>query len=438
MSTPAATTTAGEILIVEDSPTQAIRLQAVLERRGYSVTAARNGKIALDALATLRPIAVISDIQMPEMDGYELCRRIKADPQISYIPVLLLTTLSAPQDIIHGLECGADNFVVKPYDDDFLFSRLDAVLSNRDAGATNATGGIPVHFAGQRYIIRSSRRQILHLLLSTYETAVNTNDSLIAAQEALKAAQHQLIEAEKLQSVGRLAAGVAHEVKNPLAIIEMAVDLLATKPDDETLVMLFDEVKKSIARANKIITALMDMSVAEEVAMKETPLAPLLDQILTAREAEIARSRITVIRDYAPSLPPCRIDAQKVEEVFSSVIANAIQEMPDGGELHVTISAKTLSPDGVNFDAGDRSGFRFRAGDTAVIVKVRDTGGGIRPENLRKVFEPFFSTKPTGQGAGTGLGLTLARKLMELHGGWIALANAEEGGAEATISFKAA
>ncbi len=436
MSTPPAAETAGEILIVEDSPTQAIRLQAVLEKRGYRVTAARNGKIALDALAKLRPIAVISDIQMPEMDGYELCRRIKADPQIAFIPVILLTTLSAPQDIIHGLECGADNFVVKPYDEDFLFSRLDTALSNRDAGATNATGGIPVHFAGQRYTIRSSRRQILHLLLSTYETAVKTNESLIAAQEALKAAQEKLIEAEKLQSVGRLAAGVAHEVKNPLAIIEMAADLLATKPDAETLEMLIAEVKQSVQRANKIVTSLMDMSVAEEMGMKETSLVPLLDSVLAAHGADIARSRITITRDYAPSLPPCRIDVQKIEDVFSNVVANAIQAMPDGGELHVSITAMTLPPGGVNFDAGDRTGFRFRAGDTAVTVKVRDTGGGIRPDNLRKVFEPFFSTKPTG--TGTGLGLTLARKLMELHGGWITLANAEQGGAEATISFKAA
>ncbi|MEO6786983.1 MAG: response regulator [Chthoniobacteraceae bacterium] len=434
MITPATAAAPSEILIAEDSLTQALRLQAILEKRGYRVTSARNGRIALDALVKLRPAAIISDIQMPEMDGYELCRRIKADSQFDAIPVILLTTLSAPQDIIHGLECGADNFVVKPYDDDFLLSRLDAALANRDAGGTNATGGIPVHFAGKRYVITSSRRQILHLLLSTYETAVKTNDSLIAAQEDLKAAQDQLIEAEKLQSVGRLAAGVAHEVKNPLAIIEMAVDLLETQPDAETVGMLVGEMKESVRRANKVITGLMDLSIADESGMKETSLGTLIERVLAALESEIVRSKVSVSTDCAPSLPLCRIDVSKIEQAFSNVIANALQEMPGGGKLDISAFAKILSPADVSFESGDRTGARFRAGDTAVIVTVRDTGGGILPENLHKVFEPFFSTKPTGKGI--GLGLTVARKFMELHGGRITLANAGQGGAEATLFFK--
>ena len=146
------------------------------------------------------------------------------------------------------------------------------------------------------------------------------------------------------------------------------------------------------------------------------------------------RSKIAVARDCAPSLPLCRIDVPKIEQVVSNVITNAIQEMPDGGKLDISVSAKSLSPADVNFESGDRTGVRFRAGDTAVIVKVRDTGGGIRPEDLNKIFEPFFSTKPTGKGM--GLGLTVARKFMELHGGRITLANAAPGGAEVTLLFK--
>jgi signal transduction histidine kinase len=425
MSTAAPVVAASEILM---------RLQAILEKRGYRVTAARNGKIALDALATLLPVAVITDIQMPEMDGYELCRRIKEDPKLAAIPVILLTTLSAPQDIIHGLECGADNFVVKPYDEDFLLSRLDTALANRDLGTTETAGGITVQFAGRRYVITSDRRQILNLLLSTYETAVKTNESLIAAQEALKAAQDQLIEAEKLQSVGRLAAGVAHEVKNPLAIIEMAVDLLATNPDAETVTVLVGEMKESVRRANQVITGLMDLSIADESGMKETPIDSLIDRVLAAHESDIVRSKIALNRDYAPSLPPCRIDVSKIEQVISNVIANALHEMPDGGELNISASQKVLGPDDVKFESGDRTGVRFRAGENALVVKVRDTGNGIPTDNLNKVFEPFFSTKPTGKGI--GLGLTVARKFMELHGGRITLANAEQGGAEATLVFK--
>ena len=435
MSAPATTGTPSEILIAEDSATQALRLQALLEKRGYRVTSARNGQLALDALAALRPAAIISDIQMPVMDGFELCRRIKSDPQLASIPLILLTTLSAPQDIIQGLECGADNFVVKPYDDDFLLSRLDTALANRDIGSGDTSAGIPIHFAGKQYVIASDRRQILSLLLSTYETALKTNESLIAAQDALRAAQGQLIEAEKLQSVGRLAAGVAHEVKNPLAIIEMAADLLATKPDAETVDILIGEMKESVLRANKVITGLMDLSIADESGMKETSLDAVTDRVLAALESDIVRSNVTVVRDYAPALPLCRIDVPKIEQVISNVISNALQEMPHGGTLTVSAAKSVFLPTEVNFDSGDRTGSRIRRGDTAVILKVRDTGSGIDPANLNKVFDPFFSTKPTGKGI--GLGLTVARKFMELHSGRITLANAPDSGAEATLSFKA-
>jgi signal transduction histidine kinase len=425
-----------DILIAEDSPTQAMKLLHVLEQQGCRATHAQNGRKALASLATHIPTLVITDVNMPEIDGFELCKRIKNDPKLKDVPVVLLTSLSSPQDIIRGLECGADNFVVKPYVADFLLSRLVTVLANRNLGLADDAHEIPIYFAGQRYVITSRRRQILNLLLSTYETALNTNDALIAAQEALKAAQQQLIEAEKIQSVGRLAAGVAHEVKNPLAIIEMGVDLLATKPDAETVEMLVGEMKESVKRANHVIAGLMEVSSADESGMKDADLSLLVDRVLAELEPAITRSKIEVSKDYAPSLPMCRVDTTKIEQVITNVITNAIQEMPDGGKLGISVSSKTLGAADVNFDAGDRSGFRFRVGDTAVIIEVRDTGGGIRPENLTKVFEPFFSTRPTGKGM--GLGLTVARKFMELHGGRIAMANAGHGGAVATMVFKTA
>ena len=426
---------AESILIAEDSPTQALRLQNTLEKNGFTVTVARNGREALGALARMRPALVISDIQMPVMDGYELCRHVKADPALRDIPLILLTSLSAPQDIIRGLECGADNFVVKPYDEAFLLARIRTVQANRDLGAPVNGAAIPIHFAGERYEIAADRRQILNLLLSTYETAVKTNADLIVAQEALKAAQAQLIEAEKIQSVARLAAGVAHEVKNPLAIIEMGVEILATKPDDETLGMLVREMKESVRRANHVIAGLMDVSSADESGMQEVSIVPVIERALAALDADITRAKIVVTKDSIPSLPPCRIDVQKIEQVFANVIGNALQEMPDGGGLDIRVSTKVLLATDVKFEAGDRTGFRFRAGDTAVVVQVRDTGGGISPANLPKVFDPFFSTRPTGKGM--GLGLTVARKFMELHGGKISLASAGQGGTEVTLLFKA-
>jgi serine phosphatase RsbU (regulator of sigma subunit)/CheY-like chemotaxis protein len=183
------------ILIVEDSKTQAMKLQHLLVRHGYGVRCAVNGREALAALNLEHPTLVITDINMPEMDGYELCRTIKDDPALRLLPVILLTSLSDPQDILKGLECGADNFVVKPYDEEFLLSRIQYVLANlelrRQAGGKEAT---EIYFAGHKYQLTSDRIHSIDLLLSTYETAVHKNLELKKAKEKLEEQAEELRE----------------------------------------------------------------------------------------------------------------------------------------------------------------------------------------------------------------------------------------------------
>jgi serine phosphatase RsbU (regulator of sigma subunit)/ActR/RegA family two-component response regulator len=185
-----------EIIIAEDSPTQLMRLRHVLEKHGYVViTAASNGREALDALSTRIPSLVITDIVMPEMDGYELCRRIKKDPKFKDIPVILLTALSDPVDILHGLECGADNFIVKPYDEQLLFSRIHFVLEN--FALRHQSGGkqpLEVFFAGRKYNLTTEISHSIDLLLSTYETAVQKNLELNRSKELLEEQAAQLRE----------------------------------------------------------------------------------------------------------------------------------------------------------------------------------------------------------------------------------------------------
>ena len=425
-----------QVLIAEDSPTQSLLLQNTLEKNGFAVTARPNGRAAFAVLASTQPALVITDIQMPEMDGYELCRRIKTDPAFKCIPVILLTSLSAPQDIIQGLECGADNFVVKPYREDFLLARIRTVLANRELDAAVESAAIPVQFAGQRYQIAAGRRQILNLLLSTYETAVMTNQELIKAQEALKAAQAQLIEAEKLLSVGRLAAGAAHEVRNPLAILEMGMSYLAGQPLSEDGKMVIKEMQEAVLRANAVITGLMNMASPHQLGMIKTTLHQPIENALQALRNDLSRARVEVVRRFFPDLPESEIDVAKIEQVFVNVITNALHAMPDGGTLTVATGVRQLAGSEAALDEGDRSGIRFRKGERVVFAEVSDTGGGIAPENLGKLFEPFFSTKPTGQGM--GLGLTVVKKIMDLHHGRIEVRNREAGGAIVTLVFKMA
>ena len=175
------------ILIVEDSRTQAFQLQHILERHDYHVSVAQSGQEALAAIKRSVPNIVISDIVMPEMDGYELCRRIKADADSQDVPVILLTQLADPKDIIRGLECGADNFITKPYKEEFLLSRMQYILANRRLrGDTVSRMGVEIFFGGEKYVITSDRMQVLHLLLSTYETTVQKNLELEAAKEAVQ------------------------------------------------------------------------------------------------------------------------------------------------------------------------------------------------------------------------------------------------------------
>ncbi len=422
------------VLIAEDSPTQALRLRNTLEKNGFKVTAALNGRLALDALAHFRPTLIVSDVQMPEMDGYEFCRRVKADPTLRDIPLILLTSLSAPEDIIRGLECGADNFVVKPYDEGFLLARIRGVLANRELGVAADSAAIAIHFAGERYEIAADRRQILNLLLSTYETAVKSNEDLIKAHEALKAAQAQLIEAEKLQTVGRLAAGVAHEVRNPLAILEMGMDFLSSQPLDETGQIIFQEMKEAVRRANGVISGLADLGSPEQLGTRPTNLHTLLDGALGALGDEMARGRVEVIRRFAPGLPEPRVDAAKIEQLFINVLTNALQAMPTGGTLRVETSLTTVAAAAVSFDPGNRGGDQLREGERVISVEIADSGTGIAPENMGKLFEPFFSTKPTGQGM--GLGLTVAKKIIDVHRGQIQVRNGVAGGVCVTLTFK--
>lgn len=183
------------ILIVEDSSTQALKLQHLLERRDYRAMIAANGREAMEVLEKQMPTLVITDINMPEMDGYELCRRIKDDPKLKLLPVILLTSLSDPKDILRGLECGADNFTVKSYDEEFLISRIQYVLANlelrRQAVGKEAT---EIYFAGHKYRLTTDRIHSIDLLLSTYETAVQKNLELTHAKEQLEVQAEELRE----------------------------------------------------------------------------------------------------------------------------------------------------------------------------------------------------------------------------------------------------
>ncbi len=181
------------ILIAEDSPTQAERLAAALEERGFEVTRAEDGKRALLRFAAEPYDVVISDVVMPGMSGYEFCRAIKADKTKGHVPVILLTSLHEPMDIIRGLEAGADNFLTKPYQTDDLIRRIDRILDNkRVRGRSRVAVGVDIVFLGKTFTITSDKEQILDLLISIFEDTIRANQELHRSKTELAAAKAKI------------------------------------------------------------------------------------------------------------------------------------------------------------------------------------------------------------------------------------------------------
>ncbi|HUW36836.1 MAG TPA: EAL domain-containing protein [Rhodocyclaceae bacterium] len=195
------------ILIAEDSPTQAAQLAHLLEQHDFMVSVVANGREALAFLESSMPTLVISDILMPELDGYGLCKAIKSDEKLKHIPVMLVTTLGDSLDVIKGLECGADNFVRKPYDEKYLLSRIHYLLMNLELRKSQRMQmGVEINLGERKYFVTAERQQILDLLISTYEQAVSINDELKAREKDL-AHSNQVLKGLYLIAEGLNRAG---------------------------------------------------------------------------------------------------------------------------------------------------------------------------------------------------------------------------------------
>ncbi len=245
--------------------------------------------------------------------------------------------------------------------------------------------------------------------------------------EKLQSTQLQLIQAEKLDSIGKLAAGVAHEVKNPLQTMLMGITYLESQltSASEDVKLTCVDMREAISRADAIIRGLLQLSGTPEINMVLGDLNVVLEKVLSLVNYSCNAARVTVERRMDQNLPLVWLDQGKMEQVFINLLTNAIHAMHQGGTIYLTTTAEP-------------SGERLTKGETPrrVIVEIRDTGHGISAENLSRLFTPFFTTKE--KGLGTGLGLSVTRSIVELHGGHIELDNAPGGGAVVTVTLQAA
>jgi signal transduction histidine kinase len=225
----------------------------------------------------------------------------------------------------------------------------------------------------------------------------------------LEQANRHLIRAAKMESVGQLAAGVAHEVKNPLAIISMGVELLGDNPDlDEVEKQILVDMDDAVERADRVVRGLLDYSRYSKLNLQPGDLNEVIEKALRMVEHEMKKNHVQVQKTLGP-LKPARFDFNRVQQVFINLFMNSAQVMQDGGRLEIVSELHRL-----NMNEAKRSKV-FEPGMEVIRVRVMDTGPGIARKDWENVFDPFYTTK--GVGEGTGLGLSESRNIMELHNG---------------------
>jgi signal transduction histidine kinase len=435
-----------EILIVEDSPTQAERLRRLIQSMRYVARVAANGKYALAEIRERKPHLVLSDIVMPEMDGYELCRAIKADPKLRDIPVILVTSLTDPKDIIRGIECGADNFIRKPYAEDYLLNRIGQMLVNQKLRKNqNMEVGIALYLGDQKHFINAERQQILDLLISTYEQAVQVNSELQARERQvielnMRLAHHageletinreiamknlELAEASRMKSA--FIANMSHELRTPLnAIIGFTGALLMKLPgpltseQDRQLTTIRSSARHLLSLINDILDVAKIEAGKVTLSLEQVQCQALMNEVADTLRPLAAQKGLALEVELASEPITLDTDRRALTQILINLANNAIK-FTEKGQVKLSL--------------------RQRVDDGAHITEfsVADSGQGIREEDQAKLFQAFsqLDSTSTRHAEGAGLGLYLSQNLANLLGGSLFFSSDFGKGSTFTLALK--
>lgn len=345
------------LLYVEDESATREQVSRNLASRGYRLILAENGKQGLDAYREHRPEIVLTDIMMPQMNGLEMARQIRAiSPETQ---IACMTAFSETDYLIEAIDIGINQFVLKPVE----FSRLQVALDR----------------CQEMVELRESRRRL--------------------------EAENQHI--RKMEAIGILTGGMAHDFNNLLQVILGYVSLarMSAEPGSRTAELL-GIAEKSSENARELGRRLLTFAKGCEAVMQVTRLKPLIE---TGIKAELDGTPISCDIDLPDSLPPIPIDVAQIRQVIAQLVVNARESMPQGGSLQVSASTCTLA---------SKNELALGPGEYLHIV-FKDSGVGIAPENLPKVFDPYFTTKEMGCLKGMGLGLAISHSIIRHHRGQI-------------------
>jgi len=397
--TPQLALESGYILAVEDSMVQAKRLEFFFKTYQLRYQIYANAEEAYAAALTEKPELIISDIVMPGMDGYEFCKKVKNTEGLSRVPIILLTALQDPQDIIRGLQAEADNFITKPYKEKYLLSRMQHLLNNRETRISGDDKVIELRLGDQKYQIDSDKKQILELLLSVYEAAIQRNEELIAIKAELETANQNLTQAN--QELEAFSRTVSHDLRSPLNGIIGFSDLLLANNDsslDDESKEFLGIIRSSAWSMANLIQDLLEFARSGLVEIEEELIN--LTEIATEAILEIRQrdpERVVNVEIEADLL--VKADKKMMKVVLNNLLGNAFK-----------YSANTENAE-IRFGKKDYYGQN--------LFFVSDNGAGFDMAQAHKLFQPFQRLHSSNEFKGTGVGLSTVQRIVEKHGGQI-------------------
>lgn len=409
------------ILVIDDSPTNLEILHDVLGGAGYEVLVEMDGVSGIEQVESNPPDLILLDVMMPKMDGFETCRKLQENPSTKDIPIIFITALTEAEEKVKGLNLGAVDYITKPFEQQEVLARINLHLKLRKLN-------LELDQQKQELEIRVKQR--------TFE--------LSHALEELKQTQLQLVQTEKISSLGQLVAGVAHEVNNPIGFISTNLyyadqyieDLLklvhlfqknCSNPSSEVeeqieemdlehikndLPKLMSSMKLGTDTIKGIMQSLRNFSRSDGENKRFVDIHEGIEATLMILQHRLKaypkRAAIKVVKDYS-ILPKVQCYPGQLNQVFMNLLANAIDVLEESIECQYSADNNIMikNPEIRIATTIDKQ---------QVTVKIADNGKGMPESVQNEIFQPFFTTKPEGRG--TGLGLSISHQIItENHGG---------------------
>jgi len=424
-----------KILSVDDKSENLYMLEALLRGYGHEVHSASDGQQALQLTGLSEYDLIISDILMPRMDGFQLCRELKKDARWRDIPFVFYTaTYTDPRDAAFALNLGADRFLVKPLEPEAFIKALQEVVEQKKQVMAADRESAPIEDESiylKQYnarLIAKLEKKMLDLEAANRALIDDIEERERAARERVRL-EDKLRQAQKMEAIGTLAGGIAHDFNNILAgIIGFAELGLTDVSDPLSADQHFREILKASGRAKDLVRQILAFSRQREQDRKPIELGEAVKEALKLLRATLPVS-IEIVTRIEESTPTVLADSTQVHQIVTNLVTNAWHAIGNkSGVITVQLGNFLVDEDFAHANPDLRPGRYVR-------LSISDNGSGIPPEMLGRIFEPFFTTK--GPDEGTGLGLSVVHGLMKSFDGSITVYSAAGEGTTLNLYFPA-